>query len=595
MDEHENPQAVWYYSFDGRNIGPLSTDQLRSLLQNGEIAAETSVWKDGMADWTGADKVPELCGDPPHGPPPTLAGATNAPRALGADTAIASEVPASAPSRFGGGAGVKRSNGFFGPPASYFVYGGLCGLVIICAVLTIIFGLQYAKIKAAKVRDLAQQVLGEAGLKRQLTQEIDQLRRQDGRLRNAYSIRSAQWQTRLAALDGKISSAQDHFRHQQALLRDKLNELASEQRQLVASGSRQLAASRAVLAKLRKYGPAVLAKQVLQSIDAEHVAAGTLAKILNEDAQIQTADAPAIRNILVNNFSLKHTGASALATALERDTISLAQEADKASAMNASRPDTEALIESHRVIFAADAALRAAISQSTEIVANVGGSVVMTGGDGVPTPLAGVRVILIPKRINKARMLRILNAQKQYLNHWLAQARSAINTLNGNLNNTLPVTAGRTGTVLGYVNGYVGNTLCTKVDSRLQRLKKILAGPPDGSDARRMFLSLWDYGDPIFYKSGNSFPLVFRYSQPNASLFLPWGVPAWIQHYATNPSGLTHSDGSFRIRSVPAGAYYAFAYHSAQPFAAWMVPVTVSSRQTVHIHLDSGNPIEVSK
>ncbi|MHB1768275.1 MAG: hypothetical protein ACYCUV_10565, partial [Phycisphaerae bacterium] len=108
-------------------------------------------------------------------------------------------------------------------------------------------------------------------------------------------------------------------------------------------------------------------------------------------------------------------------------------------------------------------------------------------------------------------------------------------------------------------------------------------------------LSLWDYGDPLFYKGGTPVPLVYSYTQPNASLFLPWGLPAWIQHYATNPSGRTHSDGSFQIRTVPAGAYYAFAYHSTQPFAAWMVPVTISSRQTVRVHLDSGNPIEVAK
>ena len=588
-------QTAWYYSLDGRNAGPVTLDQLRHLLQKGEIASQTSVWKAGMADWISADTIPELRGDLPHASPQPPTGVTAVPNAFSADATIPGNPPAAGPSQVTGGLGVKRGNGFFGPPSSYFVYGALCGLLIISSALAVNFGLQYVKIKAIKIRDLAQQVVGDAGLKEQLAQEIDRLRQQDGRLQRAYSMRSSRWQTQLAALEGKISSAQDRYRNQQALLREKLNRMQSQQQKLVASGSQQLAASRMVLANLQKYGPAVLAKQILHSIDAEHAAAGRLVKILSENAQIQTADAPAIKKIVANNFLLKHTGASSLATALERNATSLAQVAHKAYTMDASRPDTKVLTESHRAISAANRALRAAILQSTEVVANVTGSMEITGSDGVPAPLGGVRITLIPRRISKGRMLRILTVQKQYLNRWLAQARSAVNSLNGNLNNTLPVTASRTGTVLGYVNGYAGNTLCSKVDSRLQRLKTILSSPPDGCDARRMFLWLWDYGNPIFYRNGNSFPLVYHYSQPNASLFLPWGVPAWIQHYATNPSGLTHSDGSFRIKSVPAGAYYAFAYHSATPFSAWMVPVTVSSRQTVQVHLDGGNPIEVSK
>ena len=72
-------------------------------------------------------------------------------------------------------------------------------------------------------------------------------------------------------------------------------------------------------------------------------------------------------------------------------------------------------------------------------------------------------------------------------------------------------------------------------------------------------------------------------------------VVSRTQHYKANSSALTHAEISFKMGTVPAGAYYAFAYHSAQPFAAWMVPVTISSQQTVHIHLDSGNLIEVAK
>ena len=595
MNEHENSQAVWYYSFDGRSIGPLSVDQLRGLLRNGEIAAETPVWREGMADWIGADKVVELRGDPPQSSPPPLAGATEAPRASIIGTAVASEPPDTAPSHLGGGSGGKRSNGFFGPPASYFVYGGLCGLVIVCAALSIIFGLQYAKIKAVKVRDLAQRMVGDAGLKRQLAQEIDQLRQQDGRLRKAYSVRSAQWQTRLTALAGKISSAQGRFRHQQAVLRDKFNELASEQQQLVASGSQQLAASQAVLAKLQKYGPAMLAKQVLQSVDAEHVAAAALARMLNEDAQIQTTNTPLIKKMLAENFALKHTGASALAAALSDNASVLADAANTEAAMDAAHPDIHALASSYHAVSAADKSLQAAVAQSTQVTANVKGSVVMTGTDGMPMPLGGVRVILIPKRISKGRMLRILTVQKQYLSHEAARVAAGIAWKRQYTSLNVPWVSDRTGSTLAYLTEQQVEGIGVKVDGRLRRLEKILANPPDGSDARRMFLSLWDYGNPIFYPSSGSFPLIYPYSQPNASLFLPWGVPAWIQRYAANPTAVTHSDGSFRIRAVPAGAYYAFAYHSAQPFVMWMVPVTISSRQTVHIHLDSGNLIEMAK
>lgn len=50
---------MWYYSNDGQQSGPISQAELQQKLQT-EIAADTLVWKDGMATWTKANEVAEL-------------------------------------------------------------------------------------------------------------------------------------------------------------------------------------------------------------------------------------------------------------------------------------------------------------------------------------------------------------------------------------------------------------------------------------------------------------------------------------------------------------------------------------------------------
>ncbi|MFU8892406.1 MAG: DUF4339 domain-containing protein [Luteolibacter sp.] len=53
--------SEWYYSKDGAQLGPVSEAEIKALLANGTIDANTTlVWKTGMADWIPAAQTPEL-------------------------------------------------------------------------------------------------------------------------------------------------------------------------------------------------------------------------------------------------------------------------------------------------------------------------------------------------------------------------------------------------------------------------------------------------------------------------------------------------------------------------------------------------------
>ncbi len=41
----------WYYAAGNQQAGPVTDEQLRSLVREGRITDETSVWRDGMPDW----------------------------------------------------------------------------------------------------------------------------------------------------------------------------------------------------------------------------------------------------------------------------------------------------------------------------------------------------------------------------------------------------------------------------------------------------------------------------------------------------------------------------------------------------------------
>jgi len=41
----------WYYAQEGKQVGPVSRDEIQQLIHAGQINADTLVWKEGMADW----------------------------------------------------------------------------------------------------------------------------------------------------------------------------------------------------------------------------------------------------------------------------------------------------------------------------------------------------------------------------------------------------------------------------------------------------------------------------------------------------------------------------------------------------------------
>ncbi|GHA30439.1 hypothetical protein GCM10007989_27770 [Devosia pacifica] len=53
-------QASYYYVGDGAQQGPVSIEELTSLIEEGTVSADTLVWKRGEADWAELETLPEL-------------------------------------------------------------------------------------------------------------------------------------------------------------------------------------------------------------------------------------------------------------------------------------------------------------------------------------------------------------------------------------------------------------------------------------------------------------------------------------------------------------------------------------------------------
>ncbi|MDR0902701.1 MAG: SPFH domain-containing protein [Opitutaceae bacterium] len=71
--------ALFNVASNGQSLGPFDTSALAQLARNGQLTAQTQVWKQGMAAWAAAGAVPELAGlfappppfaQPPPPPPP---------------------------------------------------------------------------------------------------------------------------------------------------------------------------------------------------------------------------------------------------------------------------------------------------------------------------------------------------------------------------------------------------------------------------------------------------------------------------------------------------------------------------------------------
>lgn len=55
------PQAVqWYAAIGGQKTGPMGQDALQAHISSGQVAKETLVWRQGMADWQQAGQMAEL-------------------------------------------------------------------------------------------------------------------------------------------------------------------------------------------------------------------------------------------------------------------------------------------------------------------------------------------------------------------------------------------------------------------------------------------------------------------------------------------------------------------------------------------------------
>jgi hypothetical protein len=52
--------ANWYTSRDGEQVGPITSQELKQKAASGEVSADDLVWKEGMAEWVPASKVPGL-------------------------------------------------------------------------------------------------------------------------------------------------------------------------------------------------------------------------------------------------------------------------------------------------------------------------------------------------------------------------------------------------------------------------------------------------------------------------------------------------------------------------------------------------------
>jgi len=50
----------WFYARGDMQRGPVTEDELRRLIKDGTISAETRVWKDGMGDWLPVSEISEL-------------------------------------------------------------------------------------------------------------------------------------------------------------------------------------------------------------------------------------------------------------------------------------------------------------------------------------------------------------------------------------------------------------------------------------------------------------------------------------------------------------------------------------------------------
>lgn len=103
----------WYYVANGQQVGPVSAQDLKALVDAGTVTAETLVWREGMAEWvaqnTVAQEIETEAARHPAGPGPVAPPTERSGLSLKAAPAAAVQQPAAAAQP--GGAGTCRECG----------------------------------------------------------------------------------------------------------------------------------------------------------------------------------------------------------------------------------------------------------------------------------------------------------------------------------------------------------------------------------------------------------------------------------------------------------------------------------------------------
>ena len=89
----------WYYAKGNRQLGPVSSTELKQLAESGQLVPDDLVWREGMVEWISANKVkglfaapveePARVESPPEHSPPVESPPVQSPPAGGAWTGIA--------------------------------------------------------------------------------------------------------------------------------------------------------------------------------------------------------------------------------------------------------------------------------------------------------------------------------------------------------------------------------------------------------------------------------------------------------------------------------------------------------------------------
>jgi hypothetical protein len=63
---------VWHVVIGGKQYGPLSNSDVKSLAESGRLKPQDHVWKEGLAEWIPASKIKGLFPPAPPPPPPSF-------------------------------------------------------------------------------------------------------------------------------------------------------------------------------------------------------------------------------------------------------------------------------------------------------------------------------------------------------------------------------------------------------------------------------------------------------------------------------------------------------------------------------------------